>query len=49
LVYEKARGKKIPLAVTLAGGYARRVEDTIHIHTNTIRAAKESADARFAM
>jgi acetoin utilization deacetylase AcuC-like enzyme len=49
LVYEKARVKKIPLAVTLAGGYARRVEDTIHIHTNTIRAAKESADARFAM
>lgn len=43
LVYEKARAKKIPVAVTLAGGYARRVEDTVLIHTNTIRIAKEFA------
>ena len=41
LVFEKARAKNIPVAVTLAGGYARRVEDTIEIHTNTIRVAKE--------
>jgi len=41
LVFEKARAKKIPVTVTLAGGYARRVEDTIQIHTNTIRVAKE--------
>ena len=40
LVFEKARAKSIPVAVTLAGGYARRVEDTIQIHTNTIRVAK---------
>lgn len=43
LVYEKARAKKIPLVVTLAGGYARKLEDTIQIHTNTIRAATEYA------
>ncbi len=43
LVFEKARAKHIPVAVTLAGGYARRVEDTIQIHTNTIRVAKEFA------
>jgi acetoin utilization deacetylase AcuC-like enzyme len=43
LVFEKARAKNIPVAVTLAGGYARRVEDTIEIHTNTIRVAKEFA------
>lgn len=43
LVFEKARAKNIPVAVTLAGGYARRVEDTIQIHTNTIRVAKEFA------
>ncbi len=43
LVFEKARGKRIPVAVTLAGGYARRVEDTVLIHTNTIRAVKEFA------
>ncbi len=41
LVFEKARAKNIPVAVTFAGGYARRVEDTIDIHTNTIRVARE--------
>ena len=40
-VFEKARAKKIPVAVTLAGGYARKVEDTVAIHANTIRIAKE--------
>ena len=43
LVFEKARAKKIPVVVTLAGGYARRVEDTVQIHANTIRVAKEYA------
>lgn len=41
LVFEKARQKNIPVAVTLAGGYARQLEDTIQIHSNTIRVAKE--------
>jgi acetoin utilization deacetylase AcuC-like enzyme len=41
MVFEKARAKNIPVAVTLAGGYARHVEHTIQIHTNTIRAARE--------
>lgn len=36
-----ARERKIPVAVTLAGGYAYRVEDTVTIHTNTVKAAKE--------
>jgi acetoin utilization deacetylase AcuC-like enzyme len=45
LVFEKARAKNIPVAVTLAGGYARRVEDTIEIHTNTIRVAQEFANS----
>ena len=43
LVFEKARAKKIPVSVSLAGGYARRVEDTVQIHTNTLRIAKEFA------
>ncbi len=43
LVFEKARAKKIPVAVTLAGGYARSLDDTVTIHTNTIRIAKEYA------
>jgi acetoin utilization deacetylase AcuC-like enzyme len=43
LVFEKARAKNIPVAVVLAGGYARRLDDTIEIHANTIRVAKEFA------
>jgi acetoin utilization deacetylase AcuC-like enzyme len=43
LVFGKAKASKIPVAVTLAGGYARQVEDTVLIHTNTIRLAKEFA------
>jgi acetoin utilization deacetylase AcuC-like enzyme len=43
LVFEKARRKNIPVAVVLAGGYARRLDDTIEIHSNTIRVAKEFA------
>ena len=43
LVFEKSRAKNIPVAVVLAGGYARRLEDTIEIHSNTIRVAKEFA------
>ena len=41
LVFAKAQAKNIPVAVVLAGGYARHVEDTIQIHTNTVRIAKE--------
>jgi len=32
--------------VTLAGGYAMRVEDTVTIHCNTAKAAAESLAAR---
>ena len=40
-VFHLARARNIPVATTLAGGYARRVEDTIRIHANTIVAASE--------
>jgi acetoin utilization deacetylase AcuC-like enzyme len=43
-VFEEARRRRIPVATTLAGGYARRVEDTVRIHVNTILAAREVAD-----
>ncbi len=42
-VFQLARARDIPVAITLAGGYARRVEDTIQIHANTIIAAQEVA------
>lgn len=32
----------LPVAVTLAGGYAQRLADTVEIHCNTVRVAKEA-------
>ncbi len=43
LVFDHARRKGIPVASTLAGGYARRVADTVQIHINTIVAARDIA------
>ena len=43
LVLEMARSRQIPVMVTFAGGYARKVEDTVEIHVNTIVAAREVA------
>ena len=42
-VFEEARRIGIPVVTTLAGGYARRVEDTVQIHVNTIVAARDAA------
>ena len=42
-VFQEARRRSIPVATALAGGYARRVEDTVRIHVNTILAARDVA------
>jgi len=42
-VFFAARSRNVPVASTLAGGYARRVEDTVRIHVNTVIAAQEVA------
>lgn len=42
-VFAEARRRSVPVMTTLAGGYARRVEDTVQIHVNTIVAAREVA------
>jgi len=41
LVFRVAHARNLPVMVTLAGGYALKVEDTITIHCNTVVAAKE--------
>ena len=41
-LFTLARERSIPVAVTLAGGYAARVEDTVAIHVATVRSALES-------
>ena len=38
-VFDLAREHGAAIAATLAGGYARRVEDTVTVHCNTARAA----------
>ena len=46
LVFDYARRHKTPVAITLAGGYARSVADTVRIHINTILAARAAAQGR---
>jgi acetoin utilization deacetylase AcuC-like enzyme len=41
LVFRVAKARNIPVMVAYAGGYARRVEDTVTIHCNTVIAAKD--------
>jgi acetoin utilization deacetylase AcuC-like enzyme len=41
LVLRVAKTHGVPVMVTYAGGYARRVEDTVTIHCNTVVAEKE--------
>ena len=44
LVFDYARRNNVPVAITLAGGYARRVEDTGHPHAKEAPlAAREAA------
>ncbi len=43
LVFEAARRQGVPVAITLAGGYARRLADTVRIHVGTILAARDAA------
>jgi acetoin utilization deacetylase AcuC-like enzyme len=41
LVFRVAKARAIPVMVTMAGGYALKLNDTITIHSNTVVAAKE--------
>jgi acetoin utilization deacetylase AcuC-like enzyme len=46
LMFSIAKAEGIPVMVTLAGGYARKLEDTVTIHSNTVIAAKETYAAK---
>ncbi|CAN5910915.1 histone deacetylase [soil metagenome] len=41
LVLESCRERELPVVATMAGGYARKVEDTVDIHFQTVRRASE--------
>jgi acetoin utilization deacetylase AcuC-like enzyme len=46
IVVETVRAAGLPLVVTLAGGYARNIEDTVAIHLATIEEALRSISVR---
>lgn len=48
LVCDYARRHRVPMVITLAGGYARHVEDTVRIHIGTILAARDAAQVASA-
>jgi acetoin utilization deacetylase AcuC-like enzyme len=39
MVLEACRGSPLPVALTMSGGYAEEISDTVDIHFETIRAA----------
>ena len=41
LVFEACAASALPVAVAMAGGYGRRIEDTVQVHFNTVRLARE--------
>lgn len=48
IIFQEARRKRVPVAVVLAGGYARRTADTVAIHVTTIRTGLEVIGRRRA-
>jgi acetoin utilization deacetylase AcuC-like enzyme len=48
MVLETCQERGIPVAVTMAGGYARDVEDTVDVHLQSIKRAAELLETRIA-
>lgn len=40
-VFARCRQAGVPVALAMAGGYARQIDDTVAIHANTIRLARD--------
>jgi acetoin utilization deacetylase AcuC-like enzyme len=40
MVFEYCRASDVPVAIAMAGGYARNIHDTVEIHANTVIAAR---------
>ncbi len=43
-VFEHCKAQRLPVAIVMAGGYARQIDDTVRIHSTTIRLAKALQD-----
>ncbi len=39
-VFEACRLRQVPVAIAMAGGYARKIDDTVRIHATTLRLAR---------
>jgi acetoin utilization deacetylase AcuC-like enzyme len=48
MVFELCRSAGVPVAVAMAGGYGRRIEDSVDVHFETVRLAAEALAARKA-
>jgi acetoin utilization deacetylase AcuC-like enzyme len=46
MVLESCKERGIPVAVTMAGGYSRNVEDTVDVHFQSIRRAADLLETR---
>ncbi|MDX1689015.1 MAG: histone deacetylase [Candidatus Promineifilaceae bacterium] len=46
LVLERCRAAGLPVAITMAGGYARHVADTVDVHFQTVALASSVAEQR---
>jgi hypothetical protein len=44
MVFAAAREAGLPVVVTLAGGYARKVQDTVDIHVATVEEARAALE-----
>ena len=45
MVLQRARQRRIPVAIVMAGGYGRNIDDTVNVHLQTVAIAAEfSAD-----
>ena len=44
MVMMRCRERRIPIAISMAGGYAEDVDDIVDIHTNTLRVAAGFSD-----
>jgi acetoin utilization deacetylase AcuC-like enzyme len=45
-VMQVAKAHSLPVAIAMAGGYGRTIEDTVAVHTQTIRIAFDYFQAR---
>ena len=40
-VFARCQAQDVPVAIAMAGGYARQIDDTVAIHATTIRLARQ--------